>query len=148
MLGLSEQRNLEYKLKGQVLGVKSDQMALRTPERFTFPEVFVYMSMGNKSLNQGNILRVINPEMFVLSPLQRCLFTLHRLRIQGPSPSLSKDTLFTLRRQVLFSLSGGEGGLWTFFQILNFRVPLLCCKKTPFGQIQVYPSDSPHHPRE
>lgn len=70
MLGLSEQRNLEYKLKGQVLGVKSDYMALRTPERFTFPEVFVYMSMGNKFLNQGNILRVINclissPEMFI-----------------------------------------------------------------------------------
>lgn len=58
-----------------------------------FPRGFYLHTSGEQTLNQGNILRVINPEMFI-SPTEIFIY----INIQGPSLSFSKDNLFTLGR--------------------------------------------------
>lgn len=105
-LGISEQRHLSSGSKDKSWYLKGDSMVRVYPERFTYPEVSVYISEGNKTQDHGDIPGIVNwqmlgflPEIFIYIPKDQNSRSLS---------SLPKENLFTLRRKV-FTFSGAEG---------------------------------------
>lgn len=74
------------------------------PQRFTYPEVSVYISEGNKTWDHGDIRGIVNFQIFgFLLEIFIYIPEGSELKIS----SLPKENSFTLRRKV-FTLSGAE----------------------------------------
>lgn len=80
------------------------------PERFTYPEVSVYISEGNKTQDHGDIPGIVN----LLDFLLEIFIYIPKDWNSRYLSSLPKENLFTLRRKV-FLLSEAEATQLLFY---------------------------------